>query len=253
MNLFRKLIIGLFTVGILALLRTMYSPDDHFVSVAAKSVPKSVSIRVTGIVQVRELELKDGHLHISIATRTASYLGAGVFISPNNHVLTCHHLFTMLKVTGITVCTNDGNCTAGELLYAQERVDLALVQSNFDKPTPYAKIADARSLKVGQDVIAVGNPLGLDFTVTHGIISALNRSELGVQNMTQADVAINPGNSGGPLFNIRGELVGINSRILPPVPANIFTGLGFSVSPTEMQHFLDIFRSIGSATQLGLS
>lgn len=136
-----------------------------------------------------------------------------------------------------------GTCTAGEVLHKEDGLDLALLQSNFDTPTPYARIADPRKLRVGQEVLAVGSPLGFTFSVSHGIVSALNRDDLGVYNMTQSDAFLNPGNSGGPLFNLKGDIIGINSRIVPPVPANIFTGLGFSVQSGQIVEFLTRVRN----------
>jgi S1-C subfamily serine protease len=204
-----------------------------------------VSIYVSGIAEVIDgITFTKTGIEIHMSTKPVTVSGAGVFVSPNNHVLTCHHLFTLPIITGITVCNYNGICTAGEVLYKQESLDLALVESNFDKPTPYIRLADPRKLKVGQDVIAVGSPLGFDFTVTHGILSALNRDTLGVYNMSQSDTSLNPGNSGGPLINMRGELVGINSRIVSPVRANVFTGLGFSVQTGQIIEFLTHFRGV---------
>lgn len=209
--------------------------EKTLVEVAEEVVPKTVDVHVSGTFDLSIF----GPAFADVPVRVE---GAGVFVSENNHVLTCAHLFWLKTVTGITVCRDDNTCTAGDLLAKEDNNDLALVQSFFDKPTPYARLADPRKLRVGQAVLAVGSPLGFAFSVSHGIISALNRDGLGVQNMTQSDAFLNPGNSGGPLFNMKGEIVGINSRIVPPVNANIFTGLGFSVQTGQIIEFLTRFR-----------
>jgi len=234
-------------VGILALIQTSCAPQEKFVRLSETVVPKTVSIHVAGIMEELVLKVENDQFTVEKATVPVVVGGAGVFISPNNHILTCAHLFWLPEITGITVCMDDNNCTAAELIFKEDRVDLALLQTYFSTPTPYARLADPRKLKVGQEVLAVGSPLGFDFTVTHGIISALNRDDVGVYNMTQSDAFLNPGNSGGPLFNLKGEIIGINSRIVPPVPANIFTGLGFSVQSGQIVEFLTRFRKLESA------
>lgn len=211
---------------------------ERFVRLSDEVVPKTVDIHVHGIAEQLVFTIRKGKFEIEKATVPVHIEGAGVFVSPNNHVLTCAHLFGLESITGITVCDRDGTCTAGEVLHLEHELDLALLQANFSTPTAYARIADPRKLKVGQEVLAVGSPLGFTFSVSHGIVSALNRDDLGVYNMTQSDAFLNPGNSGGPLFNLRGEIIGINSRIVPPVPANIFTGLGFSVQSGQIVEFL---------------
>lgn len=230
------------TVLIFALFQTGCAPTDRFVKVSEKVVPKTVDIHVAGIATQLVLTIEKGEFKIDTATVAVVVEGAGVFVSENNHILTCAHLFWLDKITGITVCRNDNTCTAAELLHKEDELDLALIQSYFDAPTPHAKLADPRSLRVGQEVLAVGSPLGFAFSVSHGIISALNRDNVGPYNMTQSDAFLNPGNSGGPLFNLNGEIVGINSRIVPPVPANIFTGLGFSVQSGQIVEFLTRVR-----------
>lgn len=109
--------------------------------------------------------------------------------------------------------------------------DLALVKIEATKDLPFAMLGDSAKIKVGQWVIAVGNPFGLDRTVTVGVVSALGRENVNLsryEDFIQTDASINPGNSGGPLFNIRGEVIGINTAII-----NFAQGIGFAI-PSNM-------------------
>jgi len=219
---------------------------ERFVKVAEQSVQKTAMVQVTAVVEELQFTITQKGLDIKKSTATVRYLGAGVFISPNGHILTCAHLFNHGVVKAIDIETYTGYSYRAELLFSETSRDLALLYINDLTPN-YARLADPRKLRVGQEVIAVGNPLGLDFSVTHGIISALNRDFKEGYNVTQSDAFINPGNSGGPLFNLKGELVGINSFIIPPVNAPIFTGAGFSVQSGQIIEFLTRYRGLDKA------
>jgi serine protease Do len=171
--------------------------------------------------------------------------GSGVFISRNGHILTCHHLFDNPgNIAGIIVSTYWKDDYFGELIYSQPRRDLALIKINEKTKTPYALLAESEDVKVGTEVLAVGSPLGLEFSVSNGIISALQR-KVGIHyNLTQTNADLNPGNSGGPLFNLEGRLVGINISMLSVTRLPIFTGLGFATSVDEINKFLDQLRGI---------
>lgn len=222
--------IGAVIVGALSFVPSMFVRTDRFVDVAARGTAKTLMIYST----MEGDESTD---------KTGTYMGTGVFISSNNHILTCAHLFDHGRVTGITVCNENGDCGPADLLGMDTKRDLALLQSFYDTPTPYADLADPRTLRVGQEVLAIGQPLGIVFTVNHGIISALNR-DIGVfYNLTQSDVMISPGNSGGPLFNLDGKLVGINNRM---ISTNMFfptnPGISFSVQPAQIIEFVTRIR-----------
>lgn len=234
-------------VGIFALFQTGCNTSEKYVRLSDKVIPKTVDIYVAGIAERSFLTEDKKEFRVETATAVVAVHGAGVFISPTNHVLTCAHLFWLKEITGITVCRDDHNCTSADILYKQDNLDLALLQTYFSTPTNHARLADPRSLRVGQEVLAVGSPFGFPFSVSHGIISALNRDELGVYNMTQSDTFINPGNSGGPLFNLEGEIVGINSQVISPSRSPGFTGLGFSVQSGQIMEFLTRFRGIEKA------
>ncbi len=155
-------------------------------------------------------------------------LGSGVivdakkgYIATNNHVIA--------KADKITVTLRDGRHFTAKVIGADEESDIAVIQIPADnlKAVP---MTDSDKLKVGDYVVAIGNPFGLGQTVTSGIVSALGRSGLGIESyedFIQTDASINPGNSGGALVNLHGELVGINTAILSRSGANI--GIGFAI------------------------
>lgn len=235
-----KIIISL----LLAFLAVGCAPTEKLVKLSADTLPKTTSIAVTGVIEAVIVTVDENGFHVQKGTMSVTYRGAGVYISENNHVLTCDHLFGMQTITMITVCNYSGECSEAEIMLKEPNLDLALLRTKATTKSDFARIADPRKLRVGQEVLAIGNPLGFAFSVSHGIVSALNRDNLGVYNMTQSDAFLNPGNSGGGLFNMKGELVGINSRIVPPVNANIFTGLGFSVQSGQIIEFLTRFRGL---------
>jgi Do/DeqQ family serine protease len=159
-------------------------------------------------------------------------LGSGVIIdSEHGFVLTNNHVID--KADKIMVTLNDGRQLNAELIGTDPEADVAVIQIPADNLTELP-IADSSLLKVGDFVVAIGNPFGLGQTVTSGIISALGRSGLGIEgyeDFIQTDASINPGNSGGALVNLRGEFVGMNTAILAPTGGNV--GIGFAI-PANM-------------------
>ena len=159
-------------------------------------------------------------------------LGSGVIVdAARGLVLTNHHVIE--KADEIRVTLSDGRELTAELLGADPETDIAVLQIPAEGLTALT-LADSDALRVGDFVVAIGNPFGLSQTVTSGIISALGRSGLGIEgyeDFIQTDASINPGNSGGPLVNLRGELVGINTAILAPSGGNV--GIGFAI-PANM-------------------
>lgn len=228
-----------------ALLTVGCSSKPDLVELAEQTLPKTVTITVAGVMERPMLKF-DGENTFSIEMATVPVVirGAGVYISQDNHVLTCDHLFTLVSISSVTVCNYDDSCFDATILSRESELDLALLRTTAVKRSSFVRIASPHSLRVGQDVFAIGAPLGFAFSVSHGIVSALNRDGVGVYNMTQSDTFINPGNSGGGLFNMKGELIGINSRMVPPVRAAVFTGLGFSVQSGQIIEFLTRVRRI---------
>lgn len=242
----KKLILGLI------LLAGCTAVGNRLVSIIDKTIGTTTSIVVT--LDEARLVLTETKEGIEITAEPIRYRGAGVFITPTGHVLTCSHLFWSDTVIDIEVTDYYGNVYKAELLSRDDKKDLALLKVVTKKPVKFARLGDPRELRVGQEVFAIGNPLGLEFTVTSGIISALNRDINESYNMTQSDTAINPGNSGGPLFNLKGEVIGINVLTTSPVNAPVFTGLGFSVQSGQIVEFLTKYRGIDKAIpKFGLS
>ena len=167
-------------------------------------------------------------------------LGSGVIIDKDaGYVLTNNHVIDKADV--ITVTLSDGRQLNAKLLGTDPDADVAVIQIPADNLTAL-KIADSSQLRVGDFVVAIGNPFGLGQTVTSGIVSALGRSGLGIEgyeDFIQTDASINPGNSGGALVNLRGEFVGMNTAILAPSGGNV--GIGFAI-PSNMA--MTLMRSL---------
>jgi serine protease Do len=163
-------------------------------------------------------------------TGRATNAGAGViFDAANGYVVTNRHV--VRTADRVTVTLYGGEKLTGEVLGADEDTDLAVVRIKPNRPLNAVRFGDSSRLRVGQLVVAVGNPYGLNDTMTFGIISGLNRENVNLsryEDFIQTDASINPGNSGGPLLNIRGEVIGINTAII-----NYAQSIGFAI-PANM-------------------
>ena len=166
--------------------------------------------------------------------REESSLGSGVVVDAERGIaLTNHHV--VAQADAIRVTLHDGRTLDAELIGADPDTDVAVLRlptgtTNGPMVPRALPLGDSDRLRVGDFVVAIGNPFGLKQTVTSGIVSGLGRSGLGIEgyeDFIQTDASINPGNSGGPLVNLRGELVGINTAILAPGGGNI--GIGFAI------------------------
>jgi S1-C subfamily serine protease len=154
-------------------------------------------------------------------------VGSGVIIDEKCHVLTNHHVVDEAQRLKVTL--TDGSMFDGKVIGTDEATDLAIIKLDSTETLPFAALGDSDDLKIGQIVIAIGNPFALTGgpTVTAGIVSSLNRKvqfENGVLELVQTDAAINPGNSGGPLVNSKGEVIAINTAKMPYAH-----GIGFAV------------------------
>ena len=178
---------------------------------------------------------------IQTPKRTAT--GSGVIISSDGYIVTNNHVVE--GADELTVTLNDNREFSARIIGTDKMTDLALIKVD-GKSLPAISIANSDDLKVGEWVLAVGNPLGLNNTVTAGIVSAKARSigANGVESFIQTDAAINKGNSGGALVNARGELVGINDMLVSPTGSNI--GYGFAIPTTIMNKVVADIKEYGT-------
>jgi serine protease Do len=177
--------------------------------------------------------------------RQARSMGSGFVISEDGYLLTNHHVID--QADEIQVLFSDRREYSARVIGSDRRSDLALLKIEADN-LPTVKFADADSLRAGEWVLAIGSPFGLDYSVAAGIVSAIGRSiptEKGENYVPfiQTDVAINPGNSGGPLFNLEGEVVGINSQIYSRSGGSI--GLSFSIPTSVALSVVDQLKKNG--------
>lgn len=175
-----------------------------------------------------------------------SSLGSGFIISDDGYVITNHHV--VKDAEEIIVRLNDRREFVAELIGSDERSDIAVLKVEATK-LPTLKLGDSSNLKVGEWVLAIGSPFGFDASVTAGIVSAIGRS-LPNENYVpfiQTDVAINPGNSGGPLFNLDGEVIGVNSQIYSRTGG--FMGLSFAVPVNVVESVYAQLKSKGKVSR----
>jgi serine protease Do len=174
--------------------------------------------------------------------RTSS-LGSGFVIDPSGIIVTNNHVID--EADDIQINFNDGSKLKATLVGRDKKVDLAVLKVDPPKPLRAVHFGDSDKLRVGDWALAIGNPFGLGGTVTLGIVSARNRdiNSGPYDNYIQTDAAINRGNSGGPLFNMDGEVIGINTAIISPTGGSI--GIGFSVPASTAAPLIDQLRKYG--------
>jgi len=193
------------------------STDENLIVNAIEKVSKSV----VNIASVRMV--KDQLLRIF----PVEGVGSGVIIDKKGYILTNYHVID--KADKLKITTTDGNFFDGVVVGTDKVTDLAIVRIESKEAFSFAELGNSKNLRIGQIVIAIGNPFGLSGgpTVTAGIISSLNRNlqfENGVMELIQTDAAINPGNSGGPLIDTNGDAIGINTAKIPYAQ-----GMGFAI------------------------
>lgn len=203
---------------------------------------------------------------IEVATPRGSAEGSGSIISADGYVLTNHHVVAGAETPGskIQVSLNDGSRHDAQFVASDVNTDVGVIKIEGVADLPVIQFGDSDDLRVGQEVVAVGSPLGLSATVTSGIVSALNRpvrasqggGESSLMDGIQTDAAINPGNSGGPLVDMNGNLIGMNSAIAS-LSAGGFgqggqggsIGLGFAIPSNFAKRVADQLIAKGEATQ----
>ncbi|HPI91651.1 MAG TPA: DegQ family serine endoprotease [Deltaproteobacteria bacterium] len=205
---------------------------DWVADVAAKVIPSVVNISSVKTVAQQSPFFSDPFFREFFGggvphERVQRALGSGVIVSSDGYIVTNNHVVG--GADKVEVRLSDGRVFPATIVGTDPKSDVAIIKIS-KSGLPAIRIGDSTKLRIGDFVLAVGNPFGLEQTVTMGIISALGRSGLGItdyENFIQTDAAINPGNSGGALVNMRGELIGINTAILSRTGGNV--GIGFAI------------------------
>ncbi|PWJ18210.1 serine protease Do [Jannaschia seohaensis] len=174
--------------------------------------------------------------------RRGSALGSGFVISEDGYIVTNNHVIE--NADEIMIEFFSGEELEAELVGTDPNTDIALLKVESDGPLPFVPFGDSEAMRVGDWVMAMGNPLGQGFSVSAGIVSSLGRELQGAyDDYIQTDAAINRGNSGGPLFNLDGEVIGVNTAILSPTGGSI--GIGFAMSSNVVTNVVDQLQKYG--------
>lgn len=169
--------------------------------------------------------------------------GSGFIIDPAGYIVTNRHVID--GASHISVTLSDNTLLKAKLVAQGYHVDIALLKVDAGKPLPTVKFGDSGKVRIGDAVVAVGNPLGIGQSVSAGIVSALNR-DIHItmfDDFIQTDAAINHGNSGGPLFNMNGEVIGVNTAIVSPTAGSV--GIGFALPSRDAQYLVGMLREYG--------
>lgn len=208
---------------------------------AASSTQSSVS-NVQTQQEAAIAKIEPSVVELDVTTSQGEQIGSGVIINSNGDIITNNHVVNGEQT--ITVVLSNGNKEQGQLVGSSAANDLAVVHIQPYAHMVVAQIGNSSSLTVGQEVLAVGNPLGITETATNGIISALNRSVtestgVTISNTIQTDAPINPGNSGGALVNLQGQLIGIPTLAAVDTQTNtVANGVGFAIPSSLVQTVL---------------
>ncbi|MFO0773488.1 MAG: Do family serine endopeptidase [Nitrospiraceae bacterium] len=203
-------------------LRLLEDMQTVFMELAEQTTPSVVS--------VFPIQQHPGHPDPNRErTPSATGSGSGVLVDAQGHIVTNNHVVS--DATEVEVRLSDRRRLIAHVVGRDQDTDLAVLKVASDQPLPFARFGDSGAVRVGQWVMAVGNPFGLERTVTLGVVSGTGRENINLsryENFIQTDASINPGNSGGPLFNLHGDVIGINTAVI-----NFAQGIGFAI-PSNM-------------------
>lgn len=210
--------------------------NNEYAKLTEAVVPSVVSIDTTGVRTESYTDLFRGRTQLRKYPTQGQ--GSGVIVTNEGHVVTNHHVIAGQQTIRVTL--HGGKTYPAVLIGEDSLLDIAVLKIEANETFQPLKLGDSSQVKVGQIVMAIGNPFGLGETVTQGIISAKERSLSDTQrDLFQTDAAINPGNSGGPLVNLMGEIIGINVAIFSSDKQNPgFQGVGFSIPSNEVKDAL---------------
>jgi Do/DeqQ family serine protease len=234
-------------------------PDNPFVQVAEQVTPSVVNISTVTTGKGRtasELfrpfgndpyfrDFFDRFFEGMPRRRQQTSLGSGVVIEKGGLILTNNHV--VKDADEITVRFSNKQEAKGKVVGTDGKTDLAVIRVSTREDLPVARLGNSDSLRVGEWAIAIGNPFGLDHTLTVGVVSATGRSEVGIaayENFIQTDASINPGTSGGPLLNVRGEVIGINTAIVASGQ-----GIGFAIPINMARKIMEDLVKKGKVTR----
>jgi Do/DeqQ family serine protease len=227
-----------------------------FIEVSEKVTPVVVNIRAERMRKVDRLSPLFEQFFGDLFQKPPSEqrersLGSGFILSEDGYILTNEHVVSGAEQ--IKVRLTDQRVFPGKVIGVDPKTDVAVIKIEAEETLPVAVLGDSDRLKVGQWALAIGNPFGLDSTLTVGVISATGRTDIGIEdyeNFVQTDASINPGNSGGPLLNIYGEVVGVNTAIVASGQ-----GIGFAIPINLAKLVADQLISSGEVTRgwLGVS
>lgn len=226
---------------------------ESFADLAERLLPAVVNIATTQMVETRRSEEfeeffkeffeRRGGQPPAPERRRSNSLGSGFIIDPSGYIVTNNHVIA--EADEISVRLSDDTSLDAKVVGRDEKTDLALLKVESPKPLPSVKWGDSDKTRIGDWVVAIGNPFGLGGTVTAGIVSALQRdiNTGSYDDYIQSDAAINRGNSGGPMFNLDGDVIGVNTAIFSPSGGSV--GIGFAIPSALAKNVIDQLRENG--------
>jgi serine protease Do len=244
-------LVGVAAVACLAALHTQAAratpPVTEAGSAALATLVESLLPSVVNITILKQEPGANGSMAEGASEMTPPHrlVGSGFIIDPDGYIMTNHHVVE--GAYAVTVVLSDERAYAAQVVSTNDRPDLALLKIDAGRKLPAVKMGDSDALRIGETVIAIGNPLGLSSTVTVGVVSALNRdiNDTMIDDYIQTDAAINRGNSGGPLFNVRGEVVGVNSANISREATAGSIGLGLAIPSNDARFVAGEMREFG--------
>lgn len=269
MSKFKKIYVGVFVIVSCALMAPVTvlakGAPDGFADLAEKLLPAVVNVNTTQTIKVNRRRMpsipgmedffkrfdrdndqgkgEEENSKERPLTRQRQSLGSGFIIDPSGIIITNNHVID--KADEVMIKMHDGREFEAKVIGKDSKLDLAVLKVESDEPLPFVEFGDDGDSRIGDWVLAIGNPYSLGGTLTAGIISARNRdiNSGPYDRYIQTDASINRGNSGGPMFNMKGEVIGINTAIFSPSGGNI--GIGFAIPSTQAQHVISQLRKYG--------
>lgn len=220
------------------------SPLHHALALDGEVVADITARVLDSVVMIETTKAATGDQNAKDKPQNGKSIGAGLVVDPSGLVATANST-VVADADEVVVTLNDGTKVKGEVVGRDPKTDVALLRVKTDKPLTPVTFGNSDALRLGQRVIAIGNPFGLGFSVTAGIVSGLHRNiNAGpYDNYIQIDAALNKGNSGGPLLNFDGEVVGINSAIYSP--SGGWSGIGFAIPANLAVPVIQQLRAAG--------